>query len=104
MVQSKNKQTYGVWLFIIHTLSFDNNKDKYDFYRGGDSRKRFCVNLKEHATEIINCEIKANKERGKIIQEMKNSVTHAKKNSMKIKTTIRSAITAITQGNIGGNT
>ena len=64
---------------------------------------RSFVNLKEHATEIINCEIKANKERGKIIQEMKNSVTHAKKNSMKI-TTIRSAITAITQGNIAGNT
>ena len=34
----------------------------------------------------------------------KNSATYAKKNSKKIKTTVRSTITPITQRNIGGNT
>ena len=64
-----NKHT--VWLLIIHTFSFDNNKDKYDFYRGGDSRKKFFVNLKEHATEIINCEIKAKKKEEKSYKKWK---------------------------------
>ena len=35
----ENKQTYSVWLLIIHTL--DNNKNRHDFYRGEDSRKKF---------------------------------------------------------------
>ena len=33
--------------------SFDSNDYKHDFYRGEDSMKNFCANLKEHATEII---------------------------------------------------
>ena len=42
---------------LFTPCSFDNKKSKHDFfYRGQDSMKKFCVNLKEQATEIIDCE------------------------------------------------
>ena len=61
-----------VWLFTIHTLFiitksehdfythyfFNNNKKKHNFYRGEYSMKKFCANLKQHATKIINWEKK----------------------------------------------
>ena len=47
-----------MWLFIIHHYPFDSNKNKYGFYRGEDPMKKFCVDLRKHATEIINCEKK----------------------------------------------
>ena len=35
--------------------SFDETKNRHKFYRGKDCIKRFCNDLKELATEIINC-------------------------------------------------
>ena len=47
---------YGHSLFT--RCSFDNNKNKHDFNRDKDLWKKFCTNLKKHATKIINCEEK----------------------------------------------
>ena len=38
--------------------SFDAAKNKLDCYRGKDCMERFCKDLKEHATKIINYEKK----------------------------------------------
>ena len=38
--------------------SFDATKNKLDCYIRKDSMKRFCKDLKKHATEIINYEKK----------------------------------------------
>ena len=53
--KKKNKHTpYGYSLFT-HCY-FDNNKSKHDFHKGVDSMKKFCADLRKHATEIINCD------------------------------------------------
>ena len=48
--------------FIVYSLfthcSFDKTKNKIDYYRGEDCMKRFCLDLREHATKIINYEKK----------------------------------------------
>ena len=36
--------------------TFDTNKGKQNFYRGRNSLKKSCENVKEHSTVIINCE------------------------------------------------
>ena len=52
-----NKHTAsGYSLFT--KCSFDATKNKLDFYRGKDCMKDFCLDLKEHATKIINYEKK----------------------------------------------
>ena len=60
-----NKHTpSGYSLFT--QCSFDKTKDKLDYYRGKDCMKTFCLDLREHATKIINYEKKSdsiNKER-----------------------------------------
>ena len=33
--------------------SFDKTKNKLDYYRGKDCMKKFCKDLREHATKII---------------------------------------------------
>ena len=38
--------------------SFDTTKNKLDYYRGEDCMKKFCLDLREHATKIINYEKK----------------------------------------------
>ena len=38
--------------------SFDKTKNKLDYYRGKDCMKKFCKDLREHATKIINYEKK----------------------------------------------
>ena len=43
---------------IFTYCSFDNSKNKLNYYRGEDCMKRFCKDLKEHATKIINCKRK----------------------------------------------
>ena len=43
---------YGLTL----VSSFDSQQNKYNFYRGKDCIKRFCSDLKELATKIINYE------------------------------------------------
>ena len=36
----------------------DKTKNKLDYYRGKNCMKNFCLDLREHATKIINCEKK----------------------------------------------
>ena len=41
---------------IFTSCSFDESKNKLNHYRGKDCMKKFCKDLKEHATRIINHE------------------------------------------------
>ena len=43
---------------IFTSCSFDESKNKLNYYRGKDCMKKFCKDLKEHATRIINHEKK----------------------------------------------
>ena len=43
---------------IFTSCSFDESKNKLNLYRGKDCMKKFCKDLKEHATRIINHEKK----------------------------------------------
>ena len=52
-----NKHTLSDYLLFKH-CSFDKTKNKLDYYRGDDCMKKFCLNLREHATKIINYEKK----------------------------------------------
>ena len=41
---------------LITQCSFDSTKHKFDYYRRKNCMKNFCIDLKEHATRIINYE------------------------------------------------
>ena len=41
---------------IFTHCSFDKSKSKLNYYRGNDCMKKFCKDLREHATKIINYE------------------------------------------------
>ena len=43
---------------IFTSCSFDESRNKLNYYRGKDCMKTFCKDLKEHATRIINYEKK----------------------------------------------
>ena len=43
---------------IFTNCSFDESKNKISYYRGDDCMKKFCKDLKEHSTKIINYEKK----------------------------------------------
>ena len=43
---------------IFTSCSFDESKNKLNYYRGKDCMKKFCKDLKEHAARIINYEKK----------------------------------------------
>ena len=43
---------------IFTSCLFDESKNKLNYYRGKDCMKKFCKDLKEHATRIINYEKK----------------------------------------------
>ena len=43
---------------MFTSCSFDESKNKLNYYRGKDCMKKFCKDLKEHATRIINYEKK----------------------------------------------
>ena len=45
---------------LFNHCSFDKSKNKLDYYRGKDCMKKFCKDLRRHATEIINYEKKKN--------------------------------------------
>ena len=49
-----NKHTPSGYSLFTH-CSFDKTKNKLDYYRGEDCMKKFCEDLREHATKIINC-------------------------------------------------
>ena len=52
-----NKHTPSGYSLFTH-CSFDKTKNKLDYYRGEDCMKKFCLDLREHATKIINYEKK----------------------------------------------
>ena len=52
-----NKHTPSVYSIFTH-CSFDKTKNKLDYYRGKDCMKKFCEDLRTHATKIINYEKK----------------------------------------------
>ena len=52
-----NKHTPSGYSLFTH-CSFDESKDKLNYYRGDDCMKKFCKDLREHATKIINYEKK----------------------------------------------
>ena len=52
-----NKHTPSGYSLFTH-CSFDEAKNKLDYYRGEDCMKKFCKDLREHATKIINYEKK----------------------------------------------
>ena len=50
-----NKHTPSGYSLFIH-CSFDTTKNKFDYYRGKNCMKNYCLDLREHATKIINYE------------------------------------------------
>ena len=52
-----NKHTPSGYSLFTH-CSFDKTKNKLDYYRGKDRMKKFCKDLRKHATKIINYEKK----------------------------------------------
>ena len=52
-----NKHTPSGYSLFTH-CSFNKGENKLDYYRGGDCMKMFCLDLREHATKIINYEKK----------------------------------------------
>ena len=54
-----NKHIPSGYSVFTH-CSFDQSKNKLDHYRGKDCVKKFCKDLREHATKIINYEKKKN--------------------------------------------
>ena len=52
-----NKHTPFGYSLFTH-CSFNKTKNKLDYYRGKDCMKKFCKDLREHATKIINYEKK----------------------------------------------
>ena len=69
-----NKHIPSGYSLFTH-CSFYTTKNKFDCYRGKNCMKNFCINLKEHATKIINYEkkdmIPLTKEEIKIHREQK---------------------------------
>ena len=43
---------------LFRHCSFDITKNKIDYYRGKDCMEKFCIDLRQHATKIINYEKK----------------------------------------------
>ena len=52
-----NKHTPFCYSVFTH-CSFDTTKNKFDYYRSKNCMKIFCLDLREHATKIINYEKK----------------------------------------------
>ena len=52
-----NKHTPCGYSLLTH-CSFNTTKNKLDYYRGKNCMKNFCLDLREHATKIINYEKK----------------------------------------------
>ena len=52
-----NKHTPSGYSIFTH-CSFDESKNKISYYRGDDCMKKFCKDLREHSTKIINYEKK----------------------------------------------
>ena len=82
-----NKHTPLGYLIFTH-CSFDESKNKLNYYRGDDCMKKFCKDLRIHATKIINYEKKKMMQKYIIIN--KKYATYVKKNLIiMIKRTIK---------------
>ena len=91
--------------FLFTYCSFDCNKNKHSFYRDADCMKKFCVDLRNHATKIVNCEEKelipsTKKNNNKRNRKSKSVTISAKKNSMKMTNKVKLEITVFTQENL----
>ena len=76
-----NKHIPSGYSIFTH-CSFDESKNKLNYYRGDDCMEKFCKDLREHSTKIINYEKKIysiNTRKKKIIM-IKKYATYAKKN------------------------
>ena len=69
-----NKHTSSSYSMLTH-CSLDTTKNELDYYRGKNCMKNFCLDLREHATEILSYEkkemIPLTKEEKKIHNEQK---------------------------------
>ena len=54
----KNKKTYGVWLFIIHTLFIWLQLKQAWFSWDKYSINKYCADLRSNISYIVNCEKK----------------------------------------------
>ena len=86
-----NKHTPSGYSVFTH-CSFDESKNKLNYYRGDDCMKKFCKDLRIHATKIINHEKKkiillTTEE--KIHYNKQKYVIYVKKNLIMIKRTIK---------------
>ena len=52
-----NKHIPSGYSLFTH-CSFDKSRNKLNYYRGKDCMKKFCKDLREHPTKIINYEMK----------------------------------------------
>ena len=72
-----NKYTTSGYSFFTH-CSFDTTKNMFDYYRGINFMKNFCLELREQGTKIINYEkkemIPLTKEGEKIHRAQKNVI------------------------------
>ena len=85
-----NKRTPSGYSIFTH-CSFDESKNKPNYYRGDDCIKKFCKDLREHSTKIIYYEKKkmislTTKEE---IYHNRQKVIYAKKNSVIMITMIK---------------
>ena len=74
-----NKHTPSGYSIFTY-CSFDKSKSRLNYYRGEDCMTRFCKDLREHATKIINYE----KNKKKKIIIIKKFVTYVKRNLIKV--------------------
>ena len=76
-----NKHILSGYSIFTH-CSFDEFKNKLNYYRGDDCMEKFCKELREHSTKIINYEKKKNillKPEEKKIMMIKKYAIYAKK-------------------------
>ena len=57
LINHQNKHTPSDYSIFTNCL-FDESKNKISYYRGDDCKKKFCKDLREHSTKIINYEKK----------------------------------------------
>ena len=77
------KHTPSGYSLFTH-CSFDKTKNNLDYNRGEDCMKKFCKDIREHATKIINYEKKDMIPLTKKEEKNKMFVTYAKKNLIQI--------------------
>ena len=105
LTQKKKTMHTSSGYSMFQHCSFDPTKSKLDCYRGKDCMEKFCKDLRQHATRIINYEKKKEKRNNTREQKIKQkSVTYAKTNLVLMMTTIKSIIKSqiisITQENL----